>query len=335
MRVAFPNTIIGWQSTSIEDHLIREFHQLRLKRSNLLSSKPIVSTLQALLYYITLPLIYLLSLLPFGVLYLISDGVYLLLYRLAGYRRKVVMENLRNSFPQKTDKELSDICKAFYHHLCDLFLETFKTLTITPTEMFRHCRMDEGAQTLLDGLAQKGQTVVLVMGHQGNWEWGGNTFSLACKQKLYVIYHPLSNKYFDGLIYRMRSRFGTGLIPMNDTFREMVKNKGIVHATAFIADQTPGPDNAYWTTFLNQDTPVFWGTERIARKMNYPVVYVQIKKEGRGKYVLHAEMLIQQAKDTKEGEISEIFTRRLEKDIMEQPETWLWSHRRWKHKRKR
>ena len=133
----------------------------------------------------------------------------------------------------------------------------------------------------------------------------------------------------------LRKRFGTGLIAMNDTFREMIRNGNEVNATAFIADQTPSSgENAYWTTFLNQDTPVFWGTELIAKKLNVPVVYVCIQRKKRGVYEVNAETLIENPKESKEGEISELHTRRLEKDIINNPAYWLWSHRRWKHNRK-
>jgi len=257
-----------------------------------------------------------------------------LLYYVIGYRKKVVMENLRNSFPDKSEKEIKRICKDFYHYLCDLFLETFKTLTISKTTMLKHFYFAPGAQEVFDKLANEKKSVVLVMGHLGNWEWAGNTFSLLCKHQLYVIYHPLSNKYFNKLIYDMRTRFGTGLIAMRETFREMVVKRNEVSATAFIADQTPSPEGAYWTTFLNQDTPVFTGTERIAKKMEYPIVYACIKRVKRGYYQIEAEVLCMNPKETKDGEISEMHTRRLEKDIIAQPEVWLWSHRRWKHKRK-
>ena len=193
--------------------------------------------------------------------------------------------------------------------------------------------MHPEAKALFDDFAVKNQSIILVMGHQGNWEWGGNTFSLMCPQQLFVIYHPLKNKYFNGLITYMRTRFGTRLIAMNDTFREMVKNKNTVSATAFIADQTPHPENAYWTSFLHQDTPVFWGTERISKKMGFPVVYVHIDKVKRGYYELTAEVLITDPKISNEGYITESFTKKLEEQIRLQPETWLWSHKRWKHKR--
>lgn len=285
-------------------------------------------------YYIALPFIYLLSLLPFPVLYLFSDFVFFLLYRVIGYRKDVVLNNLRNSFPGKTEKELLAIRERFFRYLCDLFIETFKTLTISPAKMLRHCSFEPAAKQLFNSLAEKKQSVIMVMGHYGNWEWGGNTFALECLQQLYVIYHPLADKHFDGLMYRMRTRFGNKLIPMKNTFKEMLTNKQAgVNATAFIADQTPMPENAYWTTFLNQDTPVFWGTEIISKKLDLPIVYVTIKRQKRGYYRLFAELLVPEPSKTATGEISELHTRRLEKDILEDPTIWLWSHKRWKHKR--
>lgn len=289
--------------------------------------------MQALTYYISVPFVYLLSLLPFPVLYKVSDGFYFFLYYILGYRRKVVTQNLRNSFPEKSEAEINRLCKDYFHYLCDLFLESFKTLTISRETMLKRCTISPEAKDIFDRYNEEGKSVILVMGHYGNWEWAGNTFSLTCKQKLFVIYHPFRNKYFDKLMYRMRSRFGTGLIAMNETFKDMVKNRSMISVTAFIADQTPQPDNAYWTTFLHQDTPVFRGTEKIAKKMDYPTVYVTIKKIKRGYYNILAEVLTENSKNTGEGEISELHTAKLEKDIIATPEIWLWSHRRWKHKR--
>lgn len=291
--------------------------------------------MQALLYYITIPLIYLISVIPFPFLYLLSDFLFFILYYIIGYRKQVVLTNLTNAFPEKTTQEIQVICRDYYRYLCDLFLETFKTLTIGKEAMLQRCRISAEAQALFGRLAAEKRSIVLVMGHQGNWEWAGNTFSLVCRQQLFVIYHPLSNRYFDGLMYRMRTRFKTKLIAMRDTYKEMVahKKQGLVTATAFIADQTPQPQHAYWATFLNQDTPVFQGTEKIARKLHYPVVYAQVKRIKRGYYEIFAELLIEDAAVLPEGAVSELHTQRLEKDIITQPETWLWSHRRWKHKR--
>lgn len=285
-------------------------------------------------YWIALPFIYLLSLLPFPVLYLLSDFFFVLLYYVIGYRKQVVYTNLRNSFPDKTEAAILAIQKRFYRYFCDLFLETFKTLTISPASMLKHCSMEPAAEALFNGFAAENKSIIIVMGHQGNWEWAGNTFSLRCKHQLYVIYHPLTNKYFNSLIIKMRTRFGTKLIAMKDTFREMVQNRSHLSATAFIADQTPQPDKAHWMQFLNQDTPVFPGTEKIAQKMNYPIVYVSVKKIKRGYYTLSADLLkLPPFNAIQEGAITAAHTKRLEADIIENPETWLWTHRRWKHKR--
>ncbi len=199
--------------------------------------------------------------------------------------------------------------------------------------MLKHCSMDVQAQQLFDDLAKKDERIIIVMGHYGNWEWAGNTFSLCCKHQLYVIYHPLKNKYYNRLLVNMRTRFGTKLIPMHETFREMVKNRGELNATAFIADQSPKPEAAYWMEFLQQDTPVFMGTEKLAQKMKYPIVYVTVKKLRRGYYTLKAELLTTPPYGNNIGAITEAHTRKLESDIREQEETWLWTHRRWKHKR--
>ena len=289
--------------------------------------------MKAIVYYISLPFIYLLSLLPFPVLYTLSDFFCFVMFHMVGYRKQLVLQNLRNSFPEKSEQELLVIRKKFYKHLCDLFLETFKTLTISKNSMLKHCYFEPGSKALLNELSAQGKSLILVMGHQGNWEWAGNTCSTEINSQLYVIYHPLANKYTDGLVYKMRTRFGTKLIAMRDTFKKMATMRNELTITAFIADQTPHPSNAYWMTFLNQDTPVFLGTERIARKLNSPIVYAFVKKVKRGCYEIHVELLVENPAATADGEITELHTRRLESDIISQPETWLWSHRRWKHKK--
>lgn len=289
--------------------------------------------LPAIIYYISLPFIYLLSVLPFPLLYLLSDGIYVLLYHVLRYRRKVVSENLTKSFPEKDQKEIREIEARFFRYFCDLFLETFKTLTISKKSMVEHCRFEPETLALFSEMAGKNQSFMVVMGHFGNWEWAGNTFGICCKHQLYVIYHPLSNKYFDGLVYRMRTRFGTRLIPMKDTLRDMLKNRNELTATAFIADQAPLPDRAYWMKFMNQDTPVFLGIEKIALKIHYPIVYTTIRRVKRGYYRVFAEKIELSSQRLETGALTEIHTRKLEADIRSQPENWLWTHRRWKHTR--
>ncbi len=285
----------------------------------------------AVAYYIAFPIIYLISLLPFRLLYIVSDFFYFLIFIVIGYRKKVVYENLRNSFPEKSDKEINQIVRKFYQYFCDLTLETLKTLTISKKAVRKHVKFED--MSLFEKYAKENQSIIIVMGHLGNWELGGARVAVEDYHQLYVIYHPLSNKYFNNLIVRMRTRLGNKLYSMNETLRGMVRDRKDLTATAFIADQTPQPNNAYWTTFLNQDTPIFTGTEKIAQKFKYPVVYVSILRPKRGLYEMKAELLIEKPEETAENEISELHTKRLERDIVAHPHIWLWTHRRWKHKR--
>jgi len=286
--------------------------------------------MQAFLYYVSYPFIYLIACAPFWLLYIFSDILYYI-FTTIGYRKKVVLENLKNSFPEKNEKEINQLYKAYYHYLCDLTLETLKTLRMTKKEASERCVFHK--QAWLDKLHAENKSILIVMGHHGNWEWAGPSFTLNNPYQLVVIYKPLSNKYFERLMSYMRTKFGTRITPVQNTLRDMVAHRNQVTATAFIADQTATPEHAYWTKFLNQDTPVFTGPEKLAKKFNYPVVYMQVRRTKRGYYEVTPELLFLTPKDTAETEISEVFTRRLEKEILLQPYTWLWSHRRWKYKR--
>ncbi len=284
----------------------------------------------ALAYYLVLPLLYGISLLPFKALYVLSDVLEFLIFGVIGYRLKVVRENLRKSFPEKSPEELKQIELEFRQWFCDLVLETIKTLTISPQEVLR--RVSVEGTDVLKQYHEAGRSIILVMGHWGNWELGGARFSQLPYHHLYVIYHPLENKHFDRLMQRMRTRLGNGLYPMQDTVRMMLHDRGQLTATAFIADQTPSPEHAYWTTFLHQATPVFWGKEKIARKLNYPIIYIGIDRPKRGHYTMRFELLEDEPKSTADGAISEQHTQRLEEDIRKHPAIWLWTHRRWKHR---
>ncbi|MGD1845970.1 MAG: lysophospholipid acyltransferase family protein [Salibacteraceae bacterium] len=264
-------------------------------------------------------------------LYRISDFLFAVVYHLIGYRKKVVMNNLRNSFPDKSEAELQGIQKRFYVFFCDLILETLKTLTVSPTTLAK--RLAFKNLEVFQRYYDQEQSIIIVMGHWGNWELGGARFAIEPLHKLYVIYHPLHNKYFDRLVYYMRTRLGNGLYAMKDTLRGMVRDKAELNATAFIADQTPSRRGAHWMQFLNQDTPVFTGTGKIAHKMKYPVVYAGVRRTKRGHYEIELEDLVPNPAEVDPVEILERFNRRLEKDIKELPEIWLWTHRRWKHKR--
>ncbi|MEK6783828.1 MAG: lysophospholipid acyltransferase family protein [Bacteroidota bacterium] len=286
--------------------------------------------MQAIAFYLTYPFIYLIASLPFDALYKVSDILYYLL-RLTGYRQKVVLNNLRNSFPEKSPSEIETLSKAFYRYLCDLILETLKTLKMTEQESRDHCTFH--TPEWLNKLYDEKKSFIIVMGHYGNWEWAGPSFTLNTNFQLVVIYRPLTNTYFEKMMVRTRTRFGTRITPVNLTLRDMVANRKLVTATAFIADQTAPHDKAYWTSFLHQDTAVFTGPEKLAIKFDYPVVYMNVKRVRRGYYEVTPEMLFPKPQETKENEISEVFMNRLEREILQDPSIWLWSHRRWKHAR--
>lgn len=243
----------------------------------------------------------------------------------------MVRQNLRNSFPNKSEKEIIKISNHYFRYLCDLILETLKTLRMTRKEAVTRCVFHK--KEWLDKLYEKHQSIIIVMGHYGNWEWAGPSFTLNNDFQLVVIYRPLSNPYFEKMMCGMRTKFNTEISPVNRTLKDMVANRKRITATAFIADQTASPENAYWTNFLNQDTAVFTGPEKIAKKFNYPVVYMQVLKPKRGFYEVTPHLLFENPKDTADNEIMEAFTKILEKDILEEPTPWLWSHKRWKHKR--
>lgn len=276
------------------------------------------------------PALRFISVLPFPVIYVLSDFIYLILYHLAKYRRKVVRENLILSFPGKDMADIIALEKKFYRHLADLILETLKGLSLSRKELMK--RVVNKSQYLYDKANNDRQNVIVAMSHAGNWEWVCMAAQCYSKQKAQCIYKPLKDQNFEKMMFNMRSRFGTMPIPMEKTLRVMSSQKDITTVTAFMGDQNPSNgQNSYWTTFLNRETAFMWGTEKIAKKMGLPVWYMQVKKVKRGYYIAETRVLCQDSASTKEGEITELLARATETDIMEQPECWLWSHRRWKH----
>lgn len=281
-------------------------------------------------FYLLYPIIYLIARIPFPLLYAISSLLYFLL-KLSGYRKKVVLSNLRNSFPDKPETEIQKICNDYFKYLTDLIIETIKTLTMTEKEAIEHCKFNN--TTWLNDLYEKKQSILIVMGHYGNWEWAGPAFSLTSPYQLNVIYRPLSDPYFEKMMVKVRTKFGTRITPQNLTLRQMVATRNEVTATALIADQTASSQNAYWMNFLNQDTAVYEGPGKLAKKFNYPVVFMNIRRLKRGYYDVTPELLFMDTKNVSEDEICDTFMKRLEQEIKHDPVIWLWSHRRWKHKR--
>jgi KDO2-lipid IV(A) lauroyltransferase len=268
--------------------------------------------------------------LPFPVLYFISDVLSFSAYYLVKYRRKVVAENLKNAFPEKSDEERKQIEKLYYRNLIDVFIETFKTLTISRRNLVSRVKMKN--TEFIKELHKNNKSVVLLLGHLGNWEWGGFSYTYQLGFPVGTLYHPLSNPFFEWLTYKLRSKCGVELIAMQQSARNFAVNKDKVRTVAFIADQSPQPQHAYWTNFLNQETGFFTGAEKLAIKYNSAIVYADIEKHGRGKYTVIFELITENTKDFSPNEITQIFAAKLEKSIRLHPEFWLWSHRRWKHK---
>lgn len=288
-----------------------------------------------LLYVLLFSIWYLLSLLPMRVLYVISGGLYLLLYRIVGYRRKVVKKNLTGSFPEKSEEKLRKIEQGFYHFFCDYLVETVKLMTISQEEMKRRIKF-RGAE-LIDEIIGSGQSVTLYVGHYCNWEWA-SSIPLWINPSTWggQVYHPLENKVFDKLFLTIRERMGAHCIAMQDTLREVMKhkceNQPIV--MGYISDQKPLWVNIHhWVNFLHHDTPVLTGTERIARKMNHAVLYVDIQRVRRGYYEAEFKCITREPQKLKEFELTDIYFEMLEKSIRRAPEFWLWSHNRWSRTR--
>jgi len=280
-------------------------------------------------FRITSALLNLISFLPFPVLYFLSDILYLFLYYIIKYRRIVVSENLLNSFPEKSKSELRQIEKRFYRYLADLMLESVKTISISANEIKK--RFVFKNLELLTNYLQNGRSVIAVTGHYGNWEWGPVAIGLELKEKVLVVYKPLSDKLFEGLMNSIRTRFGAIMVPMKQTLRKVVEFKNEPHLLVLVGDQTPSREESeYFTSFLNQQTAVFLGVEKIALKTNNPIIYFSINKLKRGYYECLVKSLIDNPEQTNEYEITNSHIRELEKNIRFQPEYWLWSHKRWK-----
>lgn len=275
-----------------------------------------------------------LSLLPLSVLFYLSDFLYLLIYKLAGYRKNVVFTNLRNSFPKKTETEILDIARKFYHHFCDMMVESLKIFSISAEEAVARCRALN--PEIIEDLFQKNKSVIVVCGHYNNWELAAVSFDLQVPHQVVGIYAPLANKFYDKKFFESRSQFGVELLPRRRVKSFFNENSKRLTCTVFGADQSPTSrtKKMYWTKFLNQDTAVVFGPEKYSVEYNYPVVFMRIKKVKRGYYEYTFEILEENPLLAKYTSISEKHTRWLEKQILEEPQYWLWTHRRWKRKRK-
>lgn len=291
--------------------------------------------MQFLGYAVAYVFLWTITWLPLGALFLIGDLFYLLAYRVIGYRKDIVRSNLRNSFPKKSEKEIIEIEKRFYRHLGDSFIEWFYPMhrsagQLKPRYVFKN-------PELLNDLYEKGISVVGVLGHYGNWEWL-SLLPMEVKHKVWAIHKPLKNPYFNQLINGLRSKYGVMMVSTKDSYRrlKMEKDRGEVTMTYFLADQSPQESKIrYWTSFLNQETPIFLGAEQIAKKLDMAVVFFDIRKVRRGHYEIEFKLLSESPKSEENHTITQKHVKALEERIIAEPEWWLWSHRRWKHKRVR
>jgi len=278
-------------------------------------------------------LIWLIAWLPLRVLYIFSDIFYLIIYYVVGYRKKVARRNIEKSFPEKSNKELRKIERRFFRYFCDLFIETFYEIHMSEKEVLR--RIDFGnIEPILEQLS-KGKSVLAMTSHYGNWEWGSALSLLLPRESpLYGIYKKLNNKKFDQLMIDLRSIFKGKTIETHNLFRTMVKmrKEGENAVFGMISDQSPWVGNVnQWLKLLHQDTPVLDGTEQLAKKFDYPVVYIHIDRVKRGYYKCECIPIALEPKLTTELEITKKYFEILEQKIQAAPEFWLWTHNRWKH----
>lgn len=273
--------------------------------------------------------------LPLRVLYIISDVAFFILYHVVHYRRKVVVANLRLAFPKASDEEIRKWEHEFYHHLCDIFIESVKLLHISDSEVDK--RIDIRDAELVDAAVRRGHSVVLMLGHYGNWEW---VTSICRKFREPVvtsqIYHPLANRLFDEVMLAMRGRFGAESIPMKMAIRRLlqIEQSGEKFVCGFIADQRPlGTTLHHWTDFFGIDTPYMVGGESIGAHVGAEYLYVDVEKMGRGRYRLTFRPIIPPASDKDENPVTREYMRMLEQTIRRAPAYWLWSHKRWKRHR--
>ena len=291
--------------------------------------------MNSILYKVLSGIWWLLSWLPLRVHYVLSDVLYLVIYRLVGYRRGLVRRHLADSFPEKSEQERRRIERQFYHWFCDYLVETVKLLTISQEDLKR--RMVFKGTELVDEIVEGGQSCAVYLGHYCNWEWITSlplwvTPQAQCGQ----IYHALENKEFDRLFLTLRQRMGAVSIPMAETLRRIVqyRQQGQQVVIGYISDQVPFWNNIHhWCQFLNHDTPVLTGTERLARQTGHAVFYLDVRRLRRGYYEAEFKLITRAPKQMGEFEITDIYFRELEASIRRDPACYLWTHNRWKRTR--
>ena len=285
--------------------------------------------MQLVAYILIYPILWIISLLPFRILYMVSDFLFLFMFHIVGYRRDVVNANLKLVFPIKTQHEINVISKNFFHHLCDLMVESIKLMTISEYELKKRYQFTNINE--LKQFENGEKSIVLMCAHYGSWEW---IFILQTytSHRGYGIYKKLQNKYFDRLVKSIRARYNSYLITTKETFTvlEEAKKNGILSMNGFASDQSPKKNKAYhWNEFMGIKVPVHTGAEMLAKKLDMPIVFFAVERKKRGYYEATFQTLAENPTDFKDYEITDKFLKLVEKQIHEAPEYYLWTHKRW------
>jgi KDO2-lipid IV(A) lauroyltransferase len=289
--------------------------------------------MQFLLYILLYPILWRISMLPFRILYIVSDGVYVLTYYIIGYRKKTVRENLALALPHLSEKERLVIEKKSFRHMCDVFLEMIKTLTISKSEMDKRYVFNN--LEVYSDLEKKGKSIALLCAHYASYEW-----AVSMNHKItfegYAVYKKINNRYFDKLVRDIRSKFKATLITTKETIPVMGKNfrSKKLGLYGLVSDQSPKLGSFFhWNKFMGIEVPIHTGGEMLAKKYDMNVIFLRTKKVKRGYYEATFEVLSDNTKEVPNYEITDQFLKLVEQQIYEQPEFYLWSHKRWKHRR--
>lgn len=280
-------------------------------------------------------LVFVLSLVPFSIIYGLSNGIYFIVYRVLGYRRKVVAANLQRAFPQKSDAERLKIERDFYHHLSDIIVESIKGFSMSEATFKKHFSI-EGDYSIFEKLHKEKQSVVGMCGHYNNWEWGGTVAPLYLPQNAIILYAPIKNKYMDAYVQRKRSKLSTKLVSVRDTKACFEANHKKSTIFLLAGDQNPSNvERAHWVDFLGVDTACLYGGATYAKKYKLPMVFLDIEKVKRGYYKASCTVITETPENHTAEQLTAMYMEKVEERILKQPAFWLWSHRRWKHERKK
>lgn len=274
----------------------------------------------------------LLSLLPFFILWVLSQLIYLILYKVVHYRKAVIHTNLTAALPHLSNEQLKNTQRHYYRHLSQLIIEVLKGYFMTSSQLMRRITLTTASQNLIDDINKDHRNIVLMLGHYGNWEWPLLIIQKFTTLRPFALYAPLSSKAMDDFIKKRRERFGTTMLDATKARNLLTNLRQQPSILAIVGDQSPtGRTNVHETKFLSLETRFFTGGEKIAKKINAAVVYVHLEKIAFAQYVVHLELLTEDASLKENGQVTEKFARKLEAKILQQPEFWIWSHKRWKN----